>query len=51
VCSSNALGQGPYSSSTGYVCGPAKENQMKKSQNMPVWLDKMVLAQHFFAGS
>jgi hypothetical protein len=29
------------------VFGPAKENWMKKSQNMPVWLSKMNLAQHF----
>jgi hypothetical protein len=28
----------------GSVCGPAKENSMKKSQNMLVWLNKMVLA-------
>jgi hypothetical protein len=32
------------------VCGPAKENWMKKSQNMPVWLSKMVLAQHVSTG-
>jgi hypothetical protein len=25
----------------------AKENRMKESHNMPVWLRKMVLAQHF----
>jgi hypothetical protein len=29
------------------ICGPAKENQMKKNQNILVWLSKMVLAQHF----
>ncbi len=28
---------------------PWKENWIKKSQNMLVWLSKMVLAQHFFA--
>jgi len=32
------------------VCGPAKENWMKKSQNMLVWFSKMVLAQHFCIG-
>jgi hypothetical protein len=26
---------------------PCKENWMKKSQNMMVWLSKMVLTQHF----
>jgi hypothetical protein len=29
------------------VCDPANDNWLKKSQNMPVWLNKMVLAQHF----
>ncbi len=32
------------------VCGPAKENWLKKIQNMLVWLCKMVLAQHFHTG-
>jgi hypothetical protein len=32
------------------VCGPTKENWMKKSHNMPVWLSKMLLAQHFPIG-
>jgi hypothetical protein len=31
------------------MCDPATNNWMKKSQNMPVWLSKMVLAQHFCA--
>jgi hypothetical protein len=34
----------------GSICGPKKENWMKKSQNMLVWLSKMVLAQHFWTG-
>ncbi len=28
------------------LCDPAQLNWMKKSQNMPAWLRKMVLAQH-----
>jgi hypothetical protein len=31
------------------MCDPATNNWMKKSQNMPVWLSKMVLVQHFCA--
>jgi hypothetical protein len=29
----------------------AKENWMKESHNMPVWLKKMVLAQHLQQGA
>jgi hypothetical protein len=29
------------------IYGPTNENQMKKNQNMLVWLNKMVFAQHF----
>ncbi len=29
------------------ACDPAHYMWMKKSQNMPVWLSKMILAQHF----
>jgi hypothetical protein len=29
------------------VCDPGNQNLMKKSQNMLVWVNKMVLALHF----
>jgi hypothetical protein len=29
------------------ACDPANGNPMKKSQNMSVWLSKMILVQHF----
>jgi hypothetical protein len=32
-----------------YVIDPARENWIKKSENILVWLSKMVLAQHFWA--
>jgi hypothetical protein len=32
------------------LCGPAKGNWMKKSENMLIWLSKIVLPQHFSTG-
>jgi hypothetical protein len=32
------------------LCGPAKGNWKKKSQNMLIWLNNLVLAQHFSTG-